>query len=362
MAGLFLLVAGAGYLLDRQYGKSLALALPPVAVVACTTLLFPYQGEQPMAAGRMVLPVLLSAAVAWAAPREWRVVRAGAVVYAAGVVLCWLVPSPIGSNVERLAVHLAPAVLLAALLHRGSGGTRSAVRRTRSRGVALLAALSVSYLFLTPVGNLRSQVPVPAWASHTDGVFAALDRLGADRTRVEMPTDIDHRGATLLAPHVALMRGWNQQLDVERGRLFYDGSLDGPRYRAWLRHWAVGFVVVHTGTPERWAAGETDLIEAGQDWLEPVWHDRYWKIYRVRDARPLVSAPARVRHAGEADLTLWMPHAGTVTARIAYSPWLRAEGACVRADGPWTRVTVDRAGEYRLTSAYATGRSAGRGC
>lgn len=363
VAGLFLLVAGAGYLLDRQYGKSLALAVPPVAVVACTTLLFPFQGEQPMAAGRMVLPLLLSAAVAWAAPREWRVVRAGAVVYAVGVVLCWLIPSPIGSNVERLAVHLAPAVLLAAALHRRSTATRNGIRRSRSRGPALLAAaLSVSYLCLTSLGHLRDPDPVPAWASHPAGVLAALDRLGADRTRVEMPTDVDHRGATLLAPHVPLMRGWNQQLDVERGRLFYDGSLDGPRYHAWLRHWAVGYVVVHTGTPERSAVGETDLISAGQDWLEPVWSDRYWKIYRVRDARPLVSAPGQVRHAGEADLVLGMPRAGTVTVRIAHSPWLRAEGACVRANGPWTEVTVSRAGEYRLTSGYATGRAAESGC
>ncbi|KPH98756.1 hypothetical protein OK074_6191 [Actinobacteria bacterium OK074] len=362
VAGLFLLVAGAGYLLDRQYGKFLALAVPPVLVVTCTTLLFPFQGEQPMAAGRMVLPVLLSAAVAWAVPREWRVVRGGAVVYAAGVVLCWLIPSPIGSNVERLAVHLAPAVLLAAVLHRRSPATRDATRRTRARVVALLATLSVSYLCLMSLGNLHGPDPVPAWASHSDGVLAELDRLGADRTRVEMPIDADHRGATLLAPHVALMRGWNQQLDVERGRLFYDGSLDGPRYHAWLRHWAVGYVVVHTGTPDRWAAGETDLLGKGQDWLEPLWHDRYWKIYRVRDARPLVSAPARVRHAGEADLVLWMPRAGTVTARIAYSPWLHAEGACVRANGPWTEVTVPRAGEYRLTSGYVTGRSDGHGC
>ncbi|MEU1193307.1 hypothetical protein [Streptomyces sp. NPDC005859] len=362
VAGLFLLVAAAGYLVARQYGKCLALSLPPVAVVASTTLLFPFQGEQPMAAGRMILPVLLSAAVVWTSPREWRAVRAGSALYAAGVVLTWVVPSPIGNNVERLALLFAPAVLLAAALHRRSGATRNDVCRTRMRVMALVAALSVSYLCVTSLTHLRSPDPVPGWVTHTDGVLAALARLGADRGRVELPTDFDHRGATLLGPHVELMRGWNQQLDVERARLFYEGDLDGPRYHAWLRHWAVGYVVMHDGTPDRSAERETALIKEGQRWLEPVWHDRYWKIYRVRDTLPLVSAPAVLQHAGEAELTLRMPHAGTSTVRIAFSPWLRAEGACVSADGPWTRVTVSRAGVYKLTSGYAAGPVDERGC
>ncbi|MDX2681891.1 hypothetical protein [Streptomyces soliscabiei] len=362
VAGLFLLVAGAGYLVVRQYGKCLALTLPPVAVVGATTLLFPFQGEQPMAAGRMILPVLLSAAVVWAAPRTWRVVRASSALYAAGVVLTWLVPSPIGNNVERLALLFAPAVLLAAALHRRSGATRNGVRRAHVRAMTVVTALSVSYLCVTSLMHLRSPDPVPGWVTHTDGVLAALARLGANRGRVELPTDRDHRGATLLGPHVELMRGWNQQLDMERGRLFYEGELDGPRYHAWLRQWAVGYVVLHDGTPDRSAERETALIKEGQDWLELVWHDRYWKIYRVRDTLPLVSAPAELEHAGEAELTLRMPRAGTSTVRIAYSPWLRAEGACVSAAGPWTRLTVPRAGVYRLTSDYVAGPVDERGC
>jgi hypothetical protein len=283
-------------------------------------------------------------------------------VYAVGVVLTWVVPSPVGNNVERLALLFAPAVLLAAALHRRSGAFRHDGRRTRVRAMALVTALSVSYLCVTSLTHLRRPDPVPGWVTHTDGVIAALDRLGADRGRVELPTDDDHRGATLLGPHFELMRGWNQQLDVERGRLFYEGHLDGPRYYAWLRHWAVGFVVLHDGKPDRSAERETALIREGQRWLEPVWQDRYWKIYRVRDTLPLVSAPAELLRAGEADLTLSMPAAGTSLVRIAYSPWLRAEGACVTADGPWTRLTVPRAGVYRLTSDYAAESVDESGC
>ncbi|MGI3222923.1 hypothetical protein ACRJ4B_01925 [Streptomyces sp. GTA36] len=396
VAGLFLLVAGAGYLLDRRYAKCLALSVPPVVVCASTALLFPFQGEQPMPAVRMVLPLLLSGAVLWAAPRTWRVLRGGAAVYAVGVVLTCLVPSPIGTNVERLAALFAPAVLLACL--RGAAGSRDAlpalrraftrrtfVRRAFGLGafgrgasarqtswwrtsprwaapVALALTASVAWTTTTTANDLRVTTSVPAWATHTAGVLAELDRLDADRDRVEVVPARNHREATLFAPHAQLMRGWNRQLDVERGRLFYESALDAPRYHAWLRHWAVGYVVVPDGTPDGPAEHEAALVTSGQDWLEPVWHDAYWRIYRVRDAEPLVSAPARVVRAGEAAVVLRVPGPGTVTVRVRYSPWLRAAGACVRPDGPWTRLTVQRAGLYRLDSSYVDGPSDEDGC
>ncbi|MFD5163137.1 hypothetical protein ACFWMJ_34640 [Streptomyces hawaiiensis] len=374
VAGLFLLVAGAGYLLDRQYAKGLVLALPPAVVVTCTTLLFPFQGEQPMAAHRMLMPLILSLAVAFAAPRDWRVVRTGAATYVVGVVLTYLIPSPIGTNVERLPALFAPAVLLAALLNAGSGGVRLIpVRTIRTRSIrtrailptamlALALTVSAQWTIASTVADLRVITAVPAWAKHTDQVIAELDRLGAGRSRVEVVPARNHREATLFAPHVQLMRGWNRQLDVERGRLFYDGDLDEPRYHAWLRHWAVGYVVLPHARPDGPAEREAALVRAGQSWLQPVWQDAHWKIYRVTDATPLASAPAEVLNAGEADVVLDIPRAGTVTIRVAYSPWLRADGACVRASGPWTRLTVPRAGVYRLTSSYAAGHSHGHGC
>ncbi|WP_318721959.1 hypothetical protein [Streptomyces albicerus] len=201
LAGLFVLVAGAGYLRDRQYAKCLALAIPPVAAVWLTTLLFPFQGEHPMGASRMTLPLLLAVAVAWAAPREWRVVRAGAVVYAAGVVLTWLIPSPVGSNVERLAVHLGPAVLLAALLNSGFRAVRSALRRIRTCVLVPLFLVTATWTTQSALHSILGTAPVPAWAAHTDGVIAELGRLGADRGRVEVVNATNHReGRPLRAP------------------------------------------------------------------------------------------------------------------------------------------------------------------
>ncbi|MFF3248038.1 hypothetical protein ACFYWY_30905 [Streptomyces sp. NPDC002870] len=393
VAGLFLLVAGAGYLLDRQWRKGAALVLPPFVVVGAVTLLFPFQGEQPMATGKLWLPLAVSAAVAVAAPRAWPVVRYGAGVYGVGVVLTYLIASPIGTNVERLVGLVGPPVLLAAVLASGSGNggldrlngrdrltardpLRARVRQGGlhklgelvDRGGLLLAVLAIALVMNThwlidkTEDDLAVSNDVPVWAAHTDGVVRALERLGADRTRVEVVPARNHREATALAPHINMARGWNRQLDVERGRLFYDGSLTGTTYRQWLDRWAVGFVVLHHGRPDGPAEGEAAIVRSGPGWLERVWQDEGWTVYRVRDAVPLAAAPATVVRGDDAELVVRMPAAGSVTVRVAYSPWLQAKGACLRQEGEWTRLTVPRAGEYRLESPYRLPRSAGSDC
>lgn len=159
-----------------------------------------------------------------------------------------------------------------------------------------------------------------------------------------------------------MARGWNRQLDVERGRLFYDGSLNPATYRQWLDRWAVGYVVLPHGRPDGPAEDEAALVRGVPSWLEQVWQDDGWTVYRVRDAVPLVSSPATVVGGDDASVTVRMPAAGSVTVRVAYSPWLRASGACLRQEGEWTRLTVPRAGEYRLDSPYRVPRSAGSDC
>lgn len=357
VAGLFLVVAGAAYLLDRQWRKAAALVLPPFVVVGVVTLLFPFQGEQPMATGKLWMPLAASAAVAVAAPRgrEWRVVRYGAAVYGLGVVLTYLIASPIGTNVERLVGLVGPPVLLAAVLTAGLGRFPRAV-------LAAALALNTYWLIDKTNDDLLVSNDVPAWAAHTDGVVRELERLGAGRTRVEVVPARNHREASLLSPHINMARGWNRQLDVERGRLFYDGSLTPATYRQWLDRWAVGLVVLHHGRPDGPAEAEAAIVRSGPGWLERVWQDEGWSVYRVRDAVPLVSSPATVVRGDDAELVVRMPAAGSVRVRVAYSPWLRARGACLRQEGEWTRLTVPRAGEYRLDSPYRLSRSADSDC
>ncbi|MEV5450741.1 hypothetical protein [Streptomyces sp. NPDC052535] len=365
VAGLFVAVVGAAFLLVRDWGRALVLLIPPAAVVGLTTLFFPFTGEQPMPAGRIWPPVLLGLAVTVLAPRTWRVARWSGAVYALGTVLTYLIASPVGTNVERFAELFAPAVLLAALLSGPPALTGERVRRLAGGLLAVALAYSVWWVGGKTVSDLRVSTVVPAWAAETDGVVAALEGLGADRTRVEVVPARNHREATLLAPHVNLARGWNRQLDVERGRLFYDGTFSAATYREWLDRWAVGFVVAPLGRPDGPARAEAKLVrdpELRPEWLEPVWRDAHWQVYRVRDAVPLVSAPGTVVSTGPADLVLRVARPGAVTVRVAWSPWLRSDGGCLAQDGEFTRLTVEAPGEYRISSRYGPSPGSGGRC
>lgn len=359
VAGLYLAVVGAGFLLVRDRGRALVLLVPPAAVVGLTTLLFPFAGEQPMPAGRIWPPVVLGLAVTALAPRDWRVARWSGAVYAAGTVLTYVVPSAVGTNVERFAEYFAPPVLLAALL--GADRDRRVVRGL----LAVVLVFSVGWTVKKTADDLTEYTVVPAWATETDGVVRALEGLGADRTRVEVVPARDHREAAALAPHVHLARGWNRQLDVERGRLFYDGTFSPAAYRDWLDRWAVGFVVLPSAKPDGPAEAEAALVRdpaLRPGWLEPVWQDEHWRIFRVRDAVPLVSEPGTVVAATGAELVLRVDRPGSVTVRVAWSPWLRTDGGCLARDGEFTRLTVEAPGEYRLSSRYGPSPAAGSRC
>lgn len=397
VAGLFLVVIGAAYLLSRDWARAAALLVPPVAVVALTTLLFPFEGEQPMPFGRIWPPVILCAVIVVAAPRAWRILRFGSAVYAIGVVLCYLIASPVGTNVERLTEIGAPAALLAIALNgsRRAGGEspvlrlsferlsflrlsavkRWADRRSASRQLSfrwltprreyvscfVALALALTWLSGKTVADIVTNTKVPEYAIKTDGVVAELKRLGTERTRVEVVPARDHREAAVLAPYVNMARGWNRQADVERGRLFYEGhggtsvpegTFSSRSYRAWLSQWAVGYVVVVNGKPDGPAELEHALVTSEPSYLKQVWEDVNWKIYRVKDATPLVQPPASVVSSDGANLVVDMPEPGSVTLKIAYSPWLWADNGCLAADGEFTRLTVREPGDVRISSAY----------
>lgn len=345
VAGLFLVVAGAAYFLVRDWGRAAALMVPPVLVVGVTTALFPFSGEHLMPFDRIFPPVIFGLALIVAAPREWRVLRWGAAVYAAGTVLTYLIPSPIGTNVERLAELLAPAALLGALL-------MPALSRVRRVVLTVALVLATAWVGQKTADDLTVSTAVPKWAADTEGVVRELERLGADRGRVEVVPARNHREATALAPYVNMARGWNRQLDIERGRLFYDGSFSAGTYRAWLDKWAVGYVVLPSGKPDGFAEDEAALVASGPKWLEPVWRDAHWRVFRVKDAVPMVSKPATVVKSTGSAMVVRVPTRGPVTLRLVYSRWLRAEGACLQRQGDFTRLTVSAPGTYTISSGY----------
>ncbi|MEV3853290.1 hypothetical protein AB0J38_03075 [Streptomyces sp. NPDC050095] len=347
VAGLFLAVVGGGYLGVRDWRRAAALMVPPAVVVGTTTLLFPFKGEQLMSLDRIWPPVLFSLALIVAGPRRWRVARWAAGVYAVGTVLTYLIDSPIGTNVERLAELVAPAVLFAAW-------REPARKKVHATILVIALVLSSAWVVKKTADDLVVSTKVPGWAAETHGVVQELKRLGADRARVEVVPARNHREATRLAPYVNMARGWNRQLDMERGRLFYDGTFSAATYRAWLDRWAVGFVVLPEGKPDGYAKEEAAFVRSNPGYLEPVWRDPHWHVYRVRDAVPLVSAPASVVSSDGARVTVRFKEAGTATLRVAYSPWLKSEGGClqIREQGEFTELTAPAPGVYRVGSHW----------
>jgi hypothetical protein len=350
VAGLFLLVAGTALFLTGRRRQSFALLAGPPLVVGAATLLFPFYGVQPFSVGGAALVATAALPIALWTPAHWHTVRAAAWVYITGDLLTLAIPSPIGSNVERLALLFAAAVLLAAL---------PALPQGRQRFAVLLAfVFAAGWQVMKPVQDLVSTAPAAGWSGYAKPLIAELRRLGADRGRIEAVAAKTHWESAGLSPYVDLARGWNRQLDVERNPLFYDGKLTPAAYHAWLRRWAVAYVVLPDAVPDGAAVAEARIVAAGQPWLRPVWRDAHWSVYAVTDAVPLTSAPSAVVRAGQGELSMRVPSAGTYLVRVAWSPWLGVRGGpgCLERDGEWTRLRARDAGVFRIGGSYRTPR------
>ncbi|EPD90680.1 hypothetical protein HMPREF1486_05712 [Streptomyces sp. HPH0547] len=386
VAGLFLEVVAASLLLARRPAAMFAVAVPPPLVVACSALLFPFTGVQPMPFVSLIFPVLGAVAVTLLVPRSWTAVRVGGAIYALGIVLTWAIPSQVGSNVERLGLLFAAVALLAAaplVVGRNPAAWKS------RKGLAMVLALVVTmgWQVAKPTWDVLHTTPDTDWNRELKPLVQQLRKVHADRARVEVVPVNSHREASALAPYVNLARGWNRQADLERNPLFYEEDLSPERYHAWLRRWAVHYVVLPADPPDiAGGVAEARLVGQGQPYLEEIWSDSSWRLFRVKDAVPLVGASATVERADAESVTVRVGKSGRVLVRVPYSPWLGlvdADGdrvappdrddenvnGCLREAEPtfggpppegkdepvldtWTVLDAPRAGVYRIAAPY----------
>ncbi|CNE60695.1 Uncharacterised protein [Mycobacterium tuberculosis] len=352
VAGLFLLVLAAALFLTgrRRAGVCVAVGLP--LVVGTTSLLFPFSGVQPISLTAIVLPAVTSViAVLLCAPRNWTFVRVGAGVYLAGIILTWLIPSPVGSNVERLSLLFGGMFLLSAVA-RAQGLVRIAV-------LSLAFIVTASWQVVKPVDDLIHTEPAASAADHARGLVAELDALGAEKARIEVVPLRSHWESSGLSRHFVLARGWNRQVDAERHKLFYeDGALTPASYRDWLHEWAVQYVVLPEQEVDWSAQDEAALVEGGQPYLTEVWRDEHWRLFHVARPTPLVDAPASVHELNAGELVVDMPARGSVLVRVSWSPWLSATGgdACLARAGDFVRLTAHEPGRYTIAARYGLHR------
>ena len=329
-------------------------ALPGVAVVIASALpvlalavAFPEGGSEPFAFSAFWPIVVIAIAALLVIPKGDVTLKAGVALYALGCIGFFVVASPVGSNVTRLAPLVAGP--LVALLWWP---------RPERRTAALIAvALPLLYIqWQAPVRDIRTADDnAEVTAAYFQPLVSYLSRQSDQPFRIEIPFTLFHWEAYLMAPEFPLARGWERQLDIKYNPLFYDGTLTAARYDAWLHQVAVRYVAVSDKDLDYSAKQEVALIDRGLPYLRLVFRTRHWRVYAVRDPTPIVEGAATLTELGSDWLSVQGLRPGTAIVRVHYSPyWAVVHGSgCVAPDGSFTKLTVRQPGPMKLAMRFS---------
>jgi hypothetical protein len=165
--------------------------------------------------------------------------------------------------------------------------------------------------------------------------------------RVTGPIEVvptQRRGeAALVAPKVAIARGWSRPPDIGRNALFYDETLNADTYHKWLDDNAISYVALSSGPYDWVASDEANLVRGGLPYLHKVWTNGTWSLYAVNHPRPVISAPGQIVARDPVSLTVSLPEPGDYVVRVRWSRYLTASTGCVRpAPDGWTTLVVER--------------------
>lgn len=193
VAGLFLLVVAAALFLNKRRRDAYILAAAPPLVVGSTSLLFPFYGVQPFKWYFAIIPLAVAVVISLVVPRSWRSIHLGAAVYAIGVALTWAIPSPIGSNVERLSLLFGGTVMLIVAMGSTWGTRRALALWLAFAGVA-------AWQITKPIVDQVTTSAVSSTVKHAAPLISELRQVRADRGRVEVVPLRSHWEASGLSP------------------------------------------------------------------------------------------------------------------------------------------------------------------
>ena len=339
VAGLFLGVAGGALFMIRRRRAGMTLAVSGLVPTVAIGVAFGNGGYQTFGTKQAVLALLVCVVVAglcWRSP----VVRWGALLSAGLVVGAYLIPTPVGTTATRLPeLFGAPMIVAVAAVPLG----------------AVIAAAATVVLLLPPVSLTEIQERGdPALSS--EFYAPLLDQLASHG--VTGPVEVvptQRRGeAAVVAPVVAIAKGWSRQLDTDHNLVFYDGTLNADTYRKWLDDNAISYVALSNG-PYDWAADdEAALVHGDLPYLRPVWSDRTWTLYAVTNPQPVISSPGRVIARDPVSLTLSLPEPGEYSVRVHWSRYLSVSNGCVKpAPDGWSVVVVQDPGTVKIKGSLA---------
>lgn len=355
VAALFLACVGfAHFLSERPDRRGLELAAVSFLIAGVVALLFPGGGDEPYVTSSFVPAIGLTLVSAAMVPPGQRLVRVAFLVYAGALVASYVLSTPMGGNVNRLGALLLGPVLLCALL------AEPLTTKPWWRGVLIMLLPMIVWWQTGPV--IRDLELVRGEPAVTESFYAPLSealgpRLEREPARVEVVPVASHWEAARAAPEFPLARGWERQTDRNFNPLFYGERLEPGRYRQWLDRLAVGYVALPDTELDYAGEMEATLIRRGLPYLREIPVGGDWRLFKVVDATPMVSRPARLTELDTSGFTVTAP-AGSYVVRIRSNPyWQIRDGVgCVEATGAdWTRVTLDRPGSLSVETSFSPG-------
>src|SRR4051794_17165930 len=355
LAGLFTGIVAAAVLLTDPTRRREALVTGAAtgASLGTLALLFHSPGVMGSPPGQMFL-ALLGLALVTIACRE-PTIRAGAAIVAIGLVACMLVPNSVGLNLTRM-VWLLAAPLIVGYGHRPD------------RHVVALTGLALIFPAVDVTWQLAEADSPSAKEAYYQPLLVQLhQRLStgdAVGQRVEVIEPQTKGAARYVGESMPVARGWERQADMVDNPIFYDdGALTAASYRKWLDELAVAYVAVPATRLDFASVDESKLIATGLPYLQQVWSNADWKLYRVSHPQPLARNAQVISVSGN-QVRMQVPHAGLVPIQIRWSDHLavldgtqpvslgvRAHG-CLSKDGAWTVLHARRPGTYVLTSDF----------
>jgi hypothetical protein len=361
VAAVFLAgVVGVGTLERGRPFNRVAVWVTAIALglIVIPNLAFPEPGQFPFAFSSYVaIPLWCGGAlfVTRGLGREERQLRWVLAGYVLAATLLWLVPNPVGGNAVRLGALFGGPVLAAVVLaHRP---------RVSAWFLALLMAGGLYWQLTASVSQIARSVGDPSTAAAFFQPAATwLREHGGQGVRVEVPPTANHWESAYLAPGFELARGWLRQLDTTRDDIFYSETpLDDDTYSTWLRRNAISYVALPKAPLDYSSAAERRLILTEPDYLIPRWSSRHWRIYAVRDPKPLVqamgAAAATTRWLGRQGFSLDVEHPGEFLVRVNFTPyWSIARGdGCILRRGDWTVARATHPGILTVSADFSLG-------
>ena len=357
LAFLLLAIALGGAALSRRTLKDVR--APVIVVLGCAGVelliyrLFGDGGRFPFNTLQLLPGIVFSVLGLWVTRgvQAARPLRGIFGLYLVALLGVYVVPSSIGSNIERIRYLAVPLALIAL-----------ALRKWRPLWLAVPALALACVWNATPIvaSFVRVRDDPESSAAYWQPAIGYLHQHLSPSYRVEVVDTAEHWPAAYFPDAgIPIVRGWYRQSDFPQNELLYDGKIAATTYDGWLRRLGVRYVVVSDAPVDYSSRAEAALIRSGRTHLVPVFSTAHLSVYELPDASPLIVGPAAatVMWLWPSRLVAQFDAPGTYTVKVRWSPYWHASQGCVsRTQDGLVRLTVPNAGLTELSFGVSVQR------